>query len=129
MTGHFRPCGSFALPGGGLNMSLEEAASWLLRFAQHSPSQAKNAYSFLLLIPRWEKIQFTAGIRQAKKLWEKSGEKYGDFWDAYHLLENLRKCPLDWSDSAVVRDRSILVLRLLHLCSSIDLSRPSGPEV
>ena len=104
-------------------MSLEEAASWLLRFAHHNPSQAKNAYSALLLIPGWEQIRFTAGIRQAKKLWETSGEKYGDFWDADHLLEKLKRCPLDWNDVSAVRDRAILVLRLFHLCRSIDLAR------
>ena len=104
-------------------MSVEAVASWILKFAQHCPSQAKNAYAGFLLIPGWESLRFTAGIRQAKRFWDTSGEKYGDFWDADLILEKLSVEPLDWSSVVAVRDRAIVVLRLFHLCRSVDLSR------
>ena len=104
-------------------MSVDAVASWLLKFAAVQPFQARNAYSAFLLIPGWESIRFAACIRQAKRLWESSGDKYGDFWEAESVLEKLALSPLDWDSVAAVRDRAILCLRLFHLCRSVDLSR------
>ena len=59
----------------------------------------------------------------AKRCWDSSGAKYADFWDARAVLETLQKLPLDWHSVQAVRDRCIVVLRLLHLCRSIDLAR------
>ena len=112
-------------PRGGdpLEMSLEAVASWILRFARTEPFQARSAYSAFLLIPGWEHLRFCTAIRQAKKLWESSGEKYGDFWDAEKVLKKLAATPCDWNSVLAVRDRAILCLRLFHLCRSIDLAR------
>ena len=78
-------------------MSLEAVVSFILKFAKFNPFQARNAYSALLLIPGWESLRFAASIKQAKRLWENSGEKYADFWDAESVVEKLRKYPVNWT--------------------------------
>ena len=51
------------------------------------------------------------------------------------MVEKLKKIPVNWSNVQQVRDRCILVLRLFHLCRSVDLAQasrtkaPSGAEV
>ena len=51
------------------------------------------------------------------------GSKYADFWDAKMVLQKLLCQNLDWSSVREVRDRTILILRLFHLCRSVDLQR------
>ena len=106
-----------------LALSLEEVAGWLLRMAQHWPHEARNAYSALLLIPGWQQLRFSPLIKSCKAKWQSKGDKYPDFWDAQTILKKLFLAPLDWKDTKSVRDRLILVLRLLHLCRSVDLQR------
>jgi hypothetical protein len=116
-------------------MSLEEVASWILRFAQLVPHTARNAYSAFLHIPGWESLKFSQQIRLSKRFWNVSEAKYSDFWDAKSVVERLKKLPVNWSSVQQVRDRCILILRLFHLCRSVDLSQacrtraPSGAEV
>ena len=109
--------------GDPLTMTPEEAASWILRFAQQKPHQARNAYSAFLHIPGWEYLKFSPIIRQAKKFWSLSGAKCADFWDASSVVRKLQAIPLDLNDIRQVRDRAIIVLRLFHLCRSVDLSQ------
>ena len=104
-------------------MSLEETASWLLKMAKISPHEARNAYSALLLIPGWEPLRFVPLIKACKKEWNNSGAKYAEFWDAKTILQKLLCEPLAWQDVQQVRNRAIILLRLLHLCRSIDLAR------
>jgi hypothetical protein len=104
-------------------MSFEEIASWIFKLAQSQPNQARNAYSAVLLIPGWEQVRFSPLIKQAKKLWETSVEKYADFWDAKELLLQIASTPLDWENVQQIRDRTIIILRIFHLCRSIDLAR------
>ena len=65
-------------------MSLEEVASWILRFAQVEPSKARNAYSCFLHIPGWEHLKFSPLIEPAKKIWNVSGAKYAVFLGCDH---------------------------------------------
>ena len=58
-------------------------------------------------------------------MWNVSEAKYADFWDAKSVVQRLKKFPLNWNSVQEVRDRCILVLRLFHLCRSIDLSQAS----
>ena len=106
-----------------MSMSLNEVACWILRFAQHQPHQARNAYSGFILIPGWEHMKFCQEIKMAKRHWENSAVRYADFWDAKMVLEKLKNTPLSWTNVQQVRDRCIIVLRLFHLCRSIDLAR------
>ena len=121
----FQELWHFCVRGGGdpLTMSLEEVASWILRFAQEQPHRAGNAYSGFLLIPGWEFLKFSQYIKQAKRLWNVSGAKYADFWDAARVVEKLKSQKIDLCNVAQVRDRCILVLRLFHMCRSVDLSQ------
>ena len=105
------------------HMSLEEAASWLLRMAKTWPHEARNAYSGLLLIPGWEHLKFNPLIKACKKFWDQTGDRYSGFWDARKLPERLQEEELDWNSLWQVRDRCIICLRLLHLCRSVDLAR------
>ena len=104
-------------------MSLNEVACWILRFAQNQPHQARNAYSGFVLIPTWEQMRFCQEIKMAKRIWGGSSVRYADFWDARRVLEMLQRIYLNWSNVQQVRDRCIIVLRLFHLCRSIDLAR------
>ena len=104
-------------------MSREEVASWILKFSERYPHEARNAYSCLMLVPGCEHIHFTQIIKKCKAAWENSGPKYGDFWDAKKVLHRLLQEPLDWRNVAALRDPCLLVLRLLHLCRSVDLAR------
>ena len=121
----FQALWNFVMERGGdpLSMSLNEVACWILRFAQHQPHQARNAYSGFVLIPGWEQIKFCQEIKMAKRCWGISSVRYADFWDAKAVLEKLQGIPLKWNDVQQVRDRCIIVLRLFHLCRSIDLAR------
>ena len=110
-------------------MSLEAVASWILRFEKQQPFQARSAYSAFLLIPGWEQLRFCTAIRQAKKFWETSGEKYADFWEAEKVLHKLANNPCDWNCVRSVRDRAILCLRLFHLCRSFDLERAQRSHI
>ena len=109
--------------GDPLNMSTEEVSSWILRLAQVEPHQARNAYSAFLVIPGWESIRFTQAIKRAKTLWASTGAKYADFWNAESVLKKLALEPLDWFSVQQVRDRAIMMLRIFHLCRSVDLKQ------
>ena len=64
----FRKLWAFCLDGGGdpNNLSIEGAAGWLLKLAENSPHEARNAYSALLLVPGWESLKFSALIKKCK---------------------------------------------------------------
>ena len=104
-------------------MGLDEVASWVLKLSKFAPHEARNAYSGLLLVPGWEPLRFLPLIKAAKKEWNVSVAKYADFWDAKRILLQLLSDPLDWQCVQQVRDRAILLLRVLHLCRSVDLAR------
>jgi len=105
-------------------MSTEEVFTWLLRFAQVLPHTARNAYSALFLIPGWEFLNFARCIKLAKRLWNVSEAKYADFWDAKSVLQKLqKKNPVNWHSVQQVLERCILILRLFHLCRSINLAQ------
>ena len=48
---------------------------------------------------------------------------YSTFWDSEKVFTPLMHTKLDWTSVKEVRNRLILILRLLHLCRSIDLKR------
>jgi hypothetical protein len=68
-------------------------------------------------------LRFVPLIKACKKEWNTSVAKYADFWDAKAILQKLLCEPLHWQDAQQVRNRAIILLRLLHLCRSIDLAR------
>ena len=104
-------------------MSLEEVASWILKLAQSQPNLARNAFCAFLHIPGWEFSNFSQYMKNARQLWSGSGARYADFWDATNVIYKLRQLPVNLNDIREVRDRTILLLRLFHLCRSIDLAK------
>ena len=121
----FRKLWAFCTMQGGdpTSMSCDEVAGWLLRLNEFHPHEARNAYAGLILVPGWEGLRFSQIVKECKQDWNSSIPKYGDFWDARQLLLRLESEPLRWHDVRQVRDRCILLLRILHLCRSIDLAR------
>ena len=90
---------------------------------KYSPAQARNAHRAMPLLPGWEQLPFCNLLGSCKKAWNSSQSKYATFWDAQSVLKKLAQEPLDWSSISAVRDRLIIVSRLLNLSRSIDLAR------
>jgi hypothetical protein len=103
--------------------TLQQMAGNILFLNKYSPAQARNAYSALLLLPGWEQLRFCNLLGACKRTWNSSQSKYTTFWDAEQLLQKLVQEPLDWNSIPQVRDRLIIVSRLLNLSRSIDLAR------
>ena len=104
-------------------ITVGDLATWVLNLDKHNNTEARMAYCACLKIPGFESLRFSPLLVQKKKLWNKSQPKYSIFWEAEKVLEKLGKCPLDWKSIKGVRDRLILVFRLLHLTRSVDLHR------
>ena len=102
---------------------LEQVASLLITLHHVSPSQARNAYAGLLLIPELGQLRFCTLLQPYKRVWGASTPKYAAFWSAQTVFQRLVAQPLNWHSIAEVRDRLILVWRLLHLSRSVDLAR------
>ena len=91
---------------------------------KYSPSQARNAYSAMLLVPGYDGLRFCPLLHPFKRQWNTSVPKYASFWDATPLIQRLAGLTLSPEASIKeVRDRLILVCKLLWLHRSVDLSR------
>ena len=62
-----------------LTTPLPQLAALILNLHQVSPSQARNAYSELILIPGLDQLRFSPLLTKCKKLWSDSSAKYGIF--------------------------------------------------
>jgi hypothetical protein len=97
----------------------------IIQIFQISPSQARNAYSAVLLIPGvGEGVRFHPLLSPYKKDWNKNIEKYASFWDPLPLLRALQAQSLDTlkRDISSLRTQLILCCRLLCLYRSSDLA-------
>jgi len=103
--------------------SCDQIASAIIELHKASASQARNAYSGVLLIPGFSSMRFMSVLLPYKKIWNTNTEKYASFWDPTPLLERLLSEKFDWNMAQEVRDRFILVSRILCLYRSVDLSR------
>ena len=75
------------------------------------------------MISGWKGLRFSQIIEKCKQDWATSMPKYGDFWDARAILKKISTQRTDVLNFAQVQNRCIVVMRLLHLCRSIDLAR------
>ena len=75
------------------------------------------------MLPGFESLRFSPLLKGEKRKWNSSQAAYSDFWDADEVLLKLLQKPLNWFSIREVRNRLIVVFRLLHLCRSIDLQR------
>jgi hypothetical protein len=105
------------------NAALEDISASLLELNELSQTDARNAYAACLIIPGLEHLRFSPLLRHLKRLWNCSTPKYTDFWDATRVLDLLCAKKIDFSSIQQVRDRLIIVMRILHLMRSIDLAR------
>ena len=105
------------------DLSIYQLASQIVYLNKFSPSQARNAYSAMLLIPGWDQLRFCPLLHQCKRNWNYSQAKYSTFWDAEDVLQKVALAPLNWKSIEEVRNRLIIVCRLLNLYRSVDLAR------
>ncbi len=72
------------------NFSKANIAGQIQKVALISPSEAKFAYSALLLISGLESLKFSPLLKQCKREWNASIAKYSDFWDAQEVFTKLQ---------------------------------------
>ena len=133
MTPHFAYFGPFVFERNITmdQLSMYQLASQILYLKKFSPCQARNAYSAVLLIPGWDQLQFCPLLHQCKRSWNHSPAKYSTFWDADVLLKKLLSQPLNWQSVEHVRNRLIIVCRILNLfskhrsCQNVEMQKPS----
>ena len=106
-----------------LHASLTQVASAIVRLHSFSKAQARNAYSAMLLVPGFSQLRFVPLLAPYKKEWNSNVERYGTFWNPAALIRNVAVSFLNWASVLAVRDRLILMCRLLCLHRSIDLAR------
>jgi len=106
-----------------LELSLDEIAGQLCLLAATSLSQARSAYSALLLLPGFEGLKFNILLRKVKQQWSVSQPAYPAFWDSSPVIKQLASAPLDWNSVEHIRTRLILCWRLFALFRSVDLQR------
>ena len=104
-------------------MSLAKVAAMLQNFNDLSSAEARHAYAALLLVPTYEQLRCSPFLKSCKRLWNQTKVRYTEFWDAGAVLKKLAGQPVNWHSIEEVRDRLIVVCRLLHLHRSIDLCR------
>ena len=113
---------------------ISEVVSGLISLHKVSPAQARNAYSAMLLLPGFSQLQFHPLLRSYKRSWQQSVERYACFWDCGPVVAKLATSAgadasaaqqfdfLKASSVAELRCRLIMVMRLLCLFRSVDLS-------
>jgi hypothetical protein len=104
--------------------SLEQVADSIIQIFKISPSQARNAYSAMLLIPGWGNLRFVSLLGPYKRLWNLNVEKYGTFYDPWPILLHLagRSMVELLQDVELLRTQLILSCRFLCLYRSSDLA-------
>ena len=106
-----------------LTASIDQIASILILMDKINTHEARNAFAACLLFPGMEMLRFVPIIKPLKKKWNVSLPKYADFWDASRLFVELKNKPIDWNSIVQVRNRLIIIMRLVHLMRSVDLAR------
>ena len=69
-----------------LSITTLQLASKIAFLARISLSQARNAYSAVLLLGEWPTLPLSPVLRPFKRLWQHSAPKYAAFWDAQPLV-------------------------------------------
>ena len=87
------------------------------------PSEARHAYSAMLLMPGYNTLRFHTLLTACRKRWNKHNVRYPYFWDPTKKVQTLLQAPLDWGNMKRIRARLIMSLRLFHLFRSIDIAR------
>ena len=85
------PVGNVCLGGDPKDLSNANILGQIKKLSLISPSEAKHAYSALLLIPGLESLKFSPLLKQCKREWNASIAMYSDFWDAPEVLKKLER--------------------------------------
>jgi hypothetical protein len=101
---------------------LDEVALQLKKMHFVNQQVAKNAYSAIVAVPGYDSLKFYPLLKECKRQWYSSA-KYATFCDCKPVLEKLKDTPVKWTVIRHVRDRLILVLRLIHLFRAVDLAQ------
>ena len=104
------------------HVSLTFLSEQLILLHQKSASQARCAYSALLLIPGLEHLRFQVLLRPYKRIWNSSTPKYPVFWDLAPILHKFEHQTFDWKSPSQLRERVILAFRFFGLYRSTDLA-------
>ena len=96
---------------------LDQVAQAIIQLFQYSISQARCAYSAMLLIPQFGQLRFHPLLTPYKRLWNQNVEKYGHFWDPLPMLLEMIKKP-QCLTICELRQRLIICSRLLCLFRS-----------
>ena len=67
-----------------------DIATALMSLQELSPSEARNAYAGVCLLPGFEAVRFSPLIKKLKTSWGRGVQKYATFWDAQPILNKLR---------------------------------------
>ncbi len=89
--------------------SFDQIASQFIKLSEFSMSEARNAYSALLLLPGFDQLRFNNLLHPFKRLWSASNPKYQGFWDAKQLLIKMCNIKLNKENIEKVRDRLIII--------------------
>jgi hypothetical protein len=110
--------------GEPLREKIMDVATAILLLSEISVTDARNAYSAVCLLPGFEHVKFSPLLKNLKRLWNHSIQKYATFWDPQPLLKKLRSYrPLHMMSVPDLRSRLILLFRLLALHRGVDLAR------
>ena len=102
--------------------SVHDVAAGIVCLFSASPAQARNAYSAMLMLPGFGSLRFHSLLAPYRRRWNTSLQKYAVFWDPSPILQELAQVPLENSVGGL-RDRLIILLRIVCLHRSVDLSR------
>ena len=69
------------------NVTQDRVASAIIELNRSSPSQARNAYSAMCLIPGFHQLKFHPTLTPYKRQWNSNVEKYACFWAPHSLLQ------------------------------------------
>ena len=105
--------------------TVDQVAEGIIKIFATSPSQARNAYSAVLLLPEvGGALRFNPLLNPYKRIWNTNVERYGAFWDPLPVLRALQATSMDClrRDVKLLRTQLIICCRLLCLYRSSDLS-------
>ena len=104
--------------------TVAQVASGLLTLSKFSKSEAKNAYSAMLLFPGFQPLRFNHVVSVLKKTWKSDTPKYASFWCPEPILRGLLEATKSLNALSLpdLRLSLLLSLRLLQLCRGIDLA-------
>lgn len=72
-----------------MEASTNQVVESILQLNTTSVSQARNAYSAVMLLPNMGGVRFNPLLSRAKRAWNTNVEKYGSFWDCQPALSSL----------------------------------------